>query len=103
MALLIKSTEESKIYLRNTDIVLDEIYVRVQFTAYPDGKKIEACLSYYQTKEKYLENKYLPIDMDANYYLELNEGEQQTNEVVHLHLVDILNDLGYDVINLLLV
>jgi hypothetical protein len=95
MALLIKSTEESKIYLRNTDIVLDEIYTRIQFTAHPNGMSIEACLSYYQTKQKYLENKYLPIDMDANYYFDISDLEEQSLSIVHNYVRDIFVSKGY--------
>jgi hypothetical protein len=101
MALLIKSTDDSKLYLRGTDIVLDELYARVQFTGYPDGKKIEACLSYYQTKEKYLENKYLPIDMVANYYFNIGEFETQSLLTVHEHLINLISEFGYEVVNLL--
>lgn len=102
MGLLINSTTEKDIILCNSDVGLYDlgiynIYARVQYTAYPNGKSIEACLTYYISKESYKvsTNKLLAVEIDTNFYFDINEDEEQTNLVVHNHLKQILDDLGY--------
>lgn len=95
MALIIKSTEIKDIMIKNTNICILDIYARIQFTAHPNGKSIEACLTYFENKDKYLENIHYPVDLPSNYDFDI-ELEQSTINV-HNQLKAILEEEGFEV------
>jgi hypothetical protein len=98
MALIIKSTEEKKIYIQGTEIELNEVYFRIEFICRQDGKNVEVYFYSYLNKGLYQDNKYLQTDIQSsNIKINLdNETEVQSLEVIHNKSKEYFETLGYE-------
>jgi hypothetical protein len=101
MALIIKPTENKKIVIAGTTLELPEIYVRLEFAARADGKKIEVAFLHHTTKETYLQGIYIHTNVkdetNQNLFVELLETETQSVETAHKYAKLAFEQLGYTV------
>lgn len=100
MALQINSTEQSPLFVSNTDIPLSSIYVRFKFTILPSGKGVVCNGIIYQNKSKFeskspvganIFTREIPIPIDVS------AGEQPDLSTIHNKLKTHYENLGYTV------
>ena len=94
MALLITNTK-----FKNTEITAPEVYIRLQYTALADGKRVSVMLMSGLTKEAALSWQTVPTNLPDQVVVELSEEETQDlatiHEAVKAHLISL--DLGVTV------
>jgi hypothetical protein len=99
MGLFIKETQDKTILISGTDITLNEVYMRVAFSARANGKTIEIAPTVYSNKDSYLNNKPLSTDIQTNNYIvNILDTENQTIETALSYTKTIYEELGYVVI-----
>ena len=96
MAVIIKNTEEKQVKFNNTEITIDDVYVRLIFVAKANGTDVEVELIPYENKEKFdeslqINNINLPRTISG-------EVSEQTLANVHSLTKVKLEELGYEVI-----
>jgi len=100
MALQINSTEQSPLFVSNTDIPLSSIYVRFKFIIHPSGKGVICNGIIYQNKSKYqsgspvganILTREIPVPIDVS------GGEQADLSTIHTKLKTHYEGLGYTV------
>ena len=94
MALLVNNAK-----IKNTELTAPEIYVRLQYTAMPDGKKTTVLLLTGLNKELALTYQEIATNLPKGINLEMAEGQLQDlatiHELVKAHLEGL--DLGLEV------
>ena len=95
MAVTIKNTEEKQVKFNNTEITIDNVYVRLVFVAKANGTDVEVELIPYESKEKYdeslqINNTNLPRTISG-------EVTNQNLEEVHILVKEKLEELGFEV------
>jgi hypothetical protein len=93
MAIIINNTEEKQVKILNSDIIIDNLYIRIVFNAKENGKNVEVELVPYQNREKYelglrLNNISLPRTIEG-------EVEFQDLTLVHELIKNKLEELGF--------
>ena len=70
MGLIVKPTNEKKIYLKNTEVELNEVYVRIDVQLHSTGKHISFNPTVYQSKNHFKSDVrskiYTDIDIQPN-------------------------------------
>ena len=95
MGLIVKSTEDFKIHLAGTDIVLPEVYVRFEYATRQDGKNVEVAAYTYVSKEAYLEGKMVHTDItNLQFRAVLEDDMESTPEVLHSFLTQVVSQQG---------
>lgn len=101
MGLIIKSTAQKDIKIEGTNILLESIYLRIAFSAMPDGKSCEVALYSYASYEMFIEKKPLYTTVPTSnlmVILDLSQNETQSIADVLMHISKYYkDDLGYDV------
>ena len=96
MALVLSN---NNLRVRGTDIDLNSVYVRLEFSCRKNGKMIEVYSYYFLNKQKYLENDYLNVDIGVyNFTINVNDINLNVLELVHNYCKDVYEDMGYNVI-----
>lgn len=99
MGLLIKSTQNKTIQISGTDILLNEVYMRIEFAARANGITLEIAPTTYSSRETYLENKPLYTDIQTNNIIvDILNTESQTIDTALNYTKSIYEQLGYEVI-----
>jgi len=97
MGLILKPNTE-KITISGSPIELEQIYVRLQFFAHPNGKQMEIAFNTYYDKTAYLNEQPLPTNIAlANFRVDLQEGEEQSIYQAHLSAKKGFEEWGYNV------
>lgn len=94
MSLLVKNAK-----FKNTEVTAPEIYLRLQYVAQADGKKVSVSLLSGLDKAGALSWKTVPTNIPENLLVEVAEGANQDLAVVHdlVKAALIALDLGLDV------
>jgi hypothetical protein len=98
MALIIKSTEQKQLNVRNSSINLPSIYGRLAFVAGVDGRSLEIGINTYENKEKYTaspENMLLTDFPQGSIKAIIEVGEVQDVETAHKYGKIAVEELGY--------
>lgn len=97
MALIIESTKTKKLNIKGTSIDVKKVYVRTEFSFAPCGKKVNAGLYIYETKQAFKANSnVLEIDGLHSYGYDFKVKEQ-TVELASDELAKQLKKQGYKV------
>jgi hypothetical protein len=96
MAIIIKNTENNKITFNNTNIVIDDVYVRLSFKAYKNGNDVKVELIPFQNKEAYLEDLSI-ININIPQYIYGTVPNQNVNDI-HILVKEKLQELGFDIL-----
>lgn len=93
MALIVKKTQ-----FKNTSVDVENVYVRIQFMAMPNGKNVGSILQSYQSKVDYENRKTIETEVPNNIQFEL-DTETQVQDVATVHQVvkSKLEELGFEV------
>jgi uncharacterized Fe-S cluster-containing protein len=78
MALIISS-----VTIKNTDIILENVYARLSFTALANGKHNSVSLSIYKDKENFKKQLHIITDVESSFIVECLPTQTQTIEVIH--------------------
>ena len=99
MGLIIKSKEKQPIVIKGTNIEVPNIYGRLEFAGRADGKTLEIVIMTYVSKEAFKDGtSQLSTNVSqGSFTIELQEGESQSVETVHIYSKDFLEGQGYDV------
>jgi len=99
MGLKIKSTEQNSIKIVGTEIVLNDIYGRLEFAGRADGKRLEIAIMTFASKEAYkMGAGSITTDVQqGNLNIDILPTEIQSTEVAHTYAVSAYQQLGYDV------
>ena len=94
MSLLVKNAK-----FKNTEVTAPEVYVRLQYVAQADGKKVSVALLSGLDKAGALSWKTVPTNIPENLLVEVAEGANQDLAVVHdlVKSALVALDLGLDV------
>lgn len=97
MGILIKKTDAKPIKIIGTDVLLDSVYARVNYKAYPDGVTLEIGVDMYYSKEKYAEGIKIFVDVpDNNFFSRIDIlTESQCLESAHTYAIQRFESLGY--------
>ena len=90
MALIIANSK-----FLNSNIEITNTYLRLNFLAQPNGKDMVVHLMAYESKENYLSNKPLYLQIPTSVRVTCNEGEQQDLIVAHNLCKTFLEQQGY--------
>lgn len=98
MGLIVKSTEEKKIFIKGTPMELSSVYLRVEFASRADGKTMEIANYTYFDKAAYAEGTVLPTDLPAgSLTIQLEEGLTQDPATALSYMKLALEQQGYTV------
>lgn len=92
MALIVTNAK-----VKNTDIAIDSVYSRIQFSANMDGKKVAVQLFSGLTKEAVLSGEQVLTNLPQMLYAELNETQNQDLATIHEVAKAKLEELGFGV------
>jgi len=85
------------IFIKGTDIILPNVYARMQFTANPDGRTIIASFKTYLNHDKFTEGKEIDTTIHVlNFDFSILETEVQSLEVALNYSIQKFIDLGYN-------
>lgn len=79
----------------NSNIEITNAYLRLTFIAQANGKDMVVNLMAYESKENYLSNKLLSLQIPTSIRVTCNEGEQQDLIVAHNLCKTFLEQQGY--------
>ena len=98
MAFLIKSNQNKEINVRFEDRKINIAYVVVDFNSFPDGETIDVSIFTYETKDDFLNKKYLYSDIpDGNFHAKINKFNQtQSIEFAYLYTILRFESMGYE-------
>lgn len=95
--LLSKGTKS--IFIKGTDIELENCYARIEFFAEKDGITVDVNFDIYLSFEKYQENKIVQTDITTTHFdFAILTTEIQSIDVVLQYCVFKFNDLGYNAV-----
>lgn len=94
MSLLVKNAK-----FKNTEVAAPELYVRLQYVAKADGKKVAVVLMSGLDKAAALTWKTVPTNLPENLLVEVPEGANQDLAVVHdaVKAALVALDLGFEI------
>lgn len=96
MAILLTPNTE-KITINGSPIELSSVYVRIQFFAHPDGRKMEIAFNTYYDQTAYINGQVLPTNIvSTSFVVDLQEGEQQTIDQALLSSKIGFEQMGYN-------
>lgn len=90
MALIIANSK-----FLNSNVEITNAYLRLTFMAQANGKDMVVNLMAYESKEKYLSNKIISLQVPTSIRVTCNEGEQQDVIVAHNLCKTFLEQQGY--------
>lgn len=93
MALIINTVK-----IKNTDIVINNVYARLTFTALANGSTSNVNLAVFINKTGYIENKLIQTDLENSFFVTCSENQMQDNSTIHELAKVKLEELGYQVI-----
>lgn len=98
MGLLIKSTENQKIFIAGTEIEMQEIYGRLEFAGRADGKTLEVAVTTFASKEAFKKGaSALTTNVQqGSFSVELKEAEIQSIDTAHTYSIQAFEQLGFD-------
>lgn len=97
MALIIESTKTKKLNISGTSIDVKKVYVRTEFSFSPCGKKVNAGLYIYETKQAFKDNKNI-LQIDGLHSSGYNFNvKEQTVQLASDELAKQLKKQGYKV------
>ena len=99
MALIIKPTQDKKIYVQGTEIELPQVYNRIEFGCRPNGTTMEMVFYIYSNLEAYVLGSMVLTDLPTqNLIADINPATQvQGLEAAHELSKTYYEDLGYEV------
>ena len=99
MALIIKPTQDKKIYVQGTEIELPQVYNRIEFGCRPNGTTMEMAFYTYSSSEAYASGSMVPTNLPLqNLIADINLATQvQGLEAAHELSKTYYEDLGYEV------
>lgn len=92
MALLINNTK-----FKNTDVTTPQLYSRIQFMAFPDGKKTGVKLFTALNKQGALNWQLIETDLPEQLVFEMAEGQTQDLATIHQLVKTELETKGFEV------
>lgn len=92
MALIVATSK-----FQNSQVEITNAYIRLQFTALPNGIDIMAVLTPYENKQKFVENKPLFLQIPGNLRLVCGANQQQDLNTTHQLCKEVLEEMGYSV------
>lgn len=96
MGLIIKETKDKKITISGTNINIPQIYGRISFVGYADGKILEIGIGLFASNETFKNNQPIFTNIPAgNLKIELLPNENQTIENAHKYMKKAIEDLGF--------
>lgn len=99
MAILIRATEDKKIFLSGTTIELTEVYGRIRFLGDYSGTTIQGEVTTFANKETFKEGKVIYTDVPLGaYQANLEVGEIQSLETATKYAKLTYEQMGYEVI-----
>jgi hypothetical protein len=99
MALIIKSTEQKQLNVRNSSINLTSIYGRLAFVGGADGRSLEIGIDTYESKEKFVQNTESMLLTDfpqGSIRATIEVDEVQSIETAHKYGKIAVEQLGYE-------
>jgi hypothetical protein len=99
MALIIKPTQDKKIYVQGTEIELPQVYNRIEFRCRPNGTTMEMVFYIYSNPEAYVLGSMVLTNLPPqNLIADINPATQvQGLEAAHELSKTYYEDLGYEV------
>ena len=92
MALIVSSSK-----FLNSNVEITNAYLRLTFVAQANGRDMFVNLMAFESKENYLSNKLLSLQIPTSVQVTCNEGEQQDLIVAHNLCKTFLEQQGYTV------
>lgn len=92
MALLVNNAK-----FKNTEVTSPEVYVRLQYVALADGKKVSVALLSGLNKENALAYNSIATNIPENLLIELPEGQVQDLATIHNVVKTELEAKGFTV------
>lgn len=83
--------------IRNTEIEIQNVYVRLQYVALANGVNCIVNLTCYPSKEQHSTLKIVETNIDQNMNVACGEGEVQNIDVVHNLVKAQLENKGFTV------
>lgn len=98
MALIIKPKGDKKIFIKGTQIELNEVYTRLVFSCPANGTTLLIASNYFLNKENYLTNNNLHTDIKiGNITSFLIDTETQSLQEAHKYAKREFEEAGYNV------
>lgn len=98
MAIIIKPTEEKKIFISGTTLELPEVYGRIEFAARADGKTLEINVGTFVNKAEFEAGNRVAVNIPSgNIMATLEEAEEQSIETAHKYAKLAYEQAGYEV------
>ena len=92
MALLVKKTK-----FKNTEVEVSNLYVRLQYFAFADGKKVSVKLITALNKDDALSYKELATNLPESLALTLSDEQEQNLATIHELVKAKLEESGFEV------
>ena len=86
-----------KAKIRNTEIEIENIYVRLQYVAMANGVNCIVNLTCYGSKQDHVSLKQIETNVDQNMNVACGEGQLQNIDVVHDLVKTVLEEKGFTV------
>lgn len=86
-----------KAKFRNTEIEIENVYVRLQYVALANGLNCIVNLTCYPSKEQHASLKQIETNVDQNLNVTCGEGQLQNIDVVHDLVKTVLEEKGFTV------
>ncbi len=89
-----------KITITGTEIVVPNVYGRIEFAGRADGKTLEVAVATYASKLAFESGASILSTnvQQGNFNVELKEGEMQSIDTAHEYAQQAFEQLGYTVI-----
>lgn len=99
MALIIKATKDKNITIAGTDLIIPQVYGRIEFVGRANGTTLEIATSTFVSKETFEEGKPVYTDIPSgNINATIEPTEEQSLETAHKYGKIAYEQLGYEVI-----
>ena len=99
MALIIKATTDKNITIAGTDLIIPQVYGRIEFVGRANGTTLEIAASTFVSKETFEEGKPVYTDIPSgNINATIEPTEEQSLETAHKYGKIAYEQLGYEVI-----
>jgi hypothetical protein len=97
MALIIKKTEEKSIKIIGSNIELNDVYCRVGFKSFPNGKTMDIDVEFFLNRDMYISGERIFVDIhDGNLLINISDLETQNLDVAQSYLIERYTELGYE-------
>lgn len=100
MALKLLPKGEATIEIPGADILLNELYVRIEFAGRMDGRMLEIAPMSFKNKNKFIEGKPIVTNVSmAGFQVNIDINvETQSAETAHNYAKKRFEELGFDVV-----